>query len=554
MHPRRAISKETLLLAGVLAVNLLMRLFVALRPLASIDGLMIPDDAYLSLTIAKNIAHGLGPLYGTEFTNGFQPLYVFLAAPFYWLWPQELAAPVHAALVLLALCDTLALGLLYRWLRGLTRGRLGPAVAAAAWIFSPYVLATTLNGLETMIAGVSLLGTLCFFQERIWPAEKPPRPGDALRLGLLLGLAVFARIDSAILGAALAALMMDGWRRERATVWPGLRALALIGLGALGVLLPWLGYSHHYTGDLYPVSGRAVRFMSLANVGHDPTLATWYWPMLRSGAAAVLTANRAYLGLGLILLALTLTAGRRRPSGELRARLRPLAPVAAFALLLFLAYTLYIFGDWYFSRYLFPITLASLAALAVLTETAAERLNNPAARRWLAVGLLAAVTGGQAAQPAFRAAFTGSGGRELGYMNVALWARDHIKPGTTVGSSQTGALGYFADTLKIVNLDGVVNKACFRSLVERHNLEYIRQVGIELILGWECNINFICAHSDGDSIRTLTWLNDVDGLRSWGFKWGLYKVNAAYPKGGIGMAATTPAAPGRPQAIPRRMN
>ena len=57
----------------LLALNLLLRCSVALRPLEYIDGLTIPDDAYLSLTIAKNIAAGLGPLYGLEHTNGFQP-------------------------------------------------------------------------------------------------------------------------------------------------------------------------------------------------------------------------------------------------------------------------------------------------------------------------------------------------------------------------------------------------------------------------------------------------------------------------------------------------
>jgi len=64
------------LLAVVVAGCLLARLWMASRPIEQIDGLTIPDDTYLSLTVARNLAAGKGPLYGEGFTNGFQPLWV----------------------------------------------------------------------------------------------------------------------------------------------------------------------------------------------------------------------------------------------------------------------------------------------------------------------------------------------------------------------------------------------------------------------------------------------------------------------------------------------
>ncbi|MEK7250053.1 MAG: hypothetical protein AAB209_06475, partial [Bacteroidota bacterium] len=72
---------ENVVVWALLAINVCIRCIVAARPLEYLDGLTIPDDAYLSLTIARNIAKGLGPLYGFEYTNGFQPLYVFLMVP-----------------------------------------------------------------------------------------------------------------------------------------------------------------------------------------------------------------------------------------------------------------------------------------------------------------------------------------------------------------------------------------------------------------------------------------------------------------------------------------
>ena len=56
---------------SLLATGLVYRLVVALRPLKWLDGVAIPDDTYLSFTIARNLARGLGPLFGTELTNGF---------------------------------------------------------------------------------------------------------------------------------------------------------------------------------------------------------------------------------------------------------------------------------------------------------------------------------------------------------------------------------------------------------------------------------------------------------------------------------------------------
>src|SRR4030067_2176688 len=101
----------------VLLGNFALRLIVALRPVKYLDGLTLPDDTYLCLTLARNIANGLGPLYGTDYTNGFQPLYVFLTAPLYWLFPNDLVTPVHAALILLIIFDTATLYLIYRLVR-----------------------------------------------------------------------------------------------------------------------------------------------------------------------------------------------------------------------------------------------------------------------------------------------------------------------------------------------------------------------------------------------------------------------------------------------------
>ena len=93
----------SLVTSALLAGGLALRVAIALRPLARLDGLTIPDDAYLCLTIARSFGRGLGPYYTDAFTNGFQPLYVLLMAPFYALFPGHDDLAVHVALLLLVL-------------------------------------------------------------------------------------------------------------------------------------------------------------------------------------------------------------------------------------------------------------------------------------------------------------------------------------------------------------------------------------------------------------------------------------------------------------------
>src|SRR5262249_7066684 len=146
-----SVPGERRLLAALLLANLALRLGLQLRPLAFIDDLAIPDDAYLSLTIARNIARGLGPLYGLAPTNRFQRLFVFLMVPVFALVPNDPGIPIHAALALLALFDTAALFLLFRLTSRLSTSRAAPFLVALAWLVHPYAILASLDALETSI-------------------------------------------------------------------------------------------------------------------------------------------------------------------------------------------------------------------------------------------------------------------------------------------------------------------------------------------------------------------------------------------------------------------
>jgi hypothetical protein len=539
--PDRAFQAAFALLVLLAAA---LRAAIAARPLAALDGRTVPDDAYISLHIAKNIGLGLGPLFGDDFTNGFQPLYVWLMAiPAALSGPQALQTVegldhlVKQGLALGAAADLGALILVVLLLRrqGYTRAALAFGLL---WALHPAVLATALNGLETSLA--------IFFFALIWSCADRWRLGHAppsrlVLLGLVIGLGALARIDLLMVGVyfALCSLLLlwRGRRRGRAY----LRRTWLLGNVslALGVALgfaPWLLYSLYYTQRWYPISGQAVRFLSLVGVDRRHM-----WPHYRGmldAAVHALEGALAHLGRAALvalalalLLALTAALRRDRPAlAPLRAALADLGLPLLFGLSLFLAYTFYIFCPWYFGRYLAPLTLVAFVVLGVAFELLLRALPGRPRLQLALFGLaLAAAAAATITLPGVDALLRKGPNARLGYRNLGLWARKHLPAGARIGAPQSGALAYYATHLDVINLDGVVNAAAFRALKRRRMLQYIRDNKIHTIIGWQQNIDLLALHSSGLSSYDWQKKQTIKGFRSWGHPWLVYEVNAPPP-------------------------
>jgi hypothetical protein len=508
---------------ALLTSGFCLRVFVALRPLKWIDGLTLPDDAYLSLTIARSVGRGLGPLYGTSYTNGFQPLWVFLTAPLYAWRPFDLEGNVHAALVVLAGCDTLFAALVCLLVSRWTRSPLAASVAAAAWAVNPYSVRTSLCGLEASLSA-ALAALVLLLLDR----ERDARELDRRRLfvlGIALGLAILARIDNGFL-ALTVALFLVPWHAKPLSqaLRSALARILPVAAAAAAVTAPWLAYSYAYTGDLYPISGRAVRLVALGDrVVKGGTLEGYRGTLLGEAWAWFLQDNAFLLCLvaGLLLVVVLFF---RSDLTSLAPALRRAAPALLWGTLLFFVYPLHVLAHWFFPRYQYPILVPLLLVLGLLvgfvtSRPRLERIAMPLAAT-LAVGSLAFhATRHETATLLFAR-------RENleGYRAIGLWARNTFPRGTAIGSSQTGALGYFAPDLRVVNLDGVVNRACYDSLVARRNIDYILDERIDYVLGWPNNIGFIHLFSDRPVDPFLVPLGPVPGIKSWGNEWLLYRV------------------------------
>jgi len=92
-----------------------------------------------------------------------------------------------------------------------------------------------------------------------------------------------------------------------------------------------------------------------------------------------------------------------------------------------------------------------------------------------------------------------------------------LDPEAVVGGFQTGALAYFAPTgIRVVNLDGVVNRDAYRALRERRIFAYLRERRVTFLADWGMNLSALGSFSDessGARVRVEFAAPEQGGLR-----------------------------------------
>jgi hypothetical protein len=486
-------TRERWLLVALVVASLAPRLWMATRPIDAVDGLTIPDDTYLSLTVAENIAAGRGPSYGAQPTNGFQPLWVYLLSPVF-RFAADRFAPLRAGLVLGALFDSASVLVLLLWLKKRGLSLEARVIAGAAWAASPWLILTANNGLETSMALFFVIATLAGLNRH------------PVMLGALLGLAVLSRVDLALLAIVAAVVVL---RRS------GLRAVVIAAAVAVAVNAPsWL-YLWHHTRKLFPISGTAVRHYAL-----------WFargwvsfFGQVLSLASFELVARGAQVLLAVAAMVALLLARRRLRA--LSTSITDLRPAWAFAGVLLLAYVFWIPGFWYFHRYLVPCVVPLFPLLGSAAHVALEGLAARTRFAITAAGVVLLAAG---------AFFSPSGnifvdhGAGRGYLAVAQWAEHHFPKDTVIGSAQTGALGYAATDLTVANLDGVVDSSALDALKHKTMGAYLRQRHVQYVIGFGINITYV--QDASPDLPASAWVHEgqAEGIASWGTPWEIYRL------------------------------
>ena len=465
--------RSLILLTGLTLIGMAIRLFYAWQPLPGLLEQGMADDAFYYLTIARNIAGGLGVSFDSITpTNGFHPLYALILVPVFkiFLDSPELAAKL--ALSVLMVINALTALLLYQTVRQVSITA-GGIFAAILWLFNPWVLIIALGGVESAVYIFCAALTIFLYLQCIATTGQTHRFRWTIALGVSAAVTVLARSDGIFL---ISAILLEGavfTLRTRSHSGRGeLARQALTFLAASGmVLVPWLLWNQLTFGYPTQVSGMAVHWQTHYDViGGAAKAAKLLQSTLRMAYGSLFFSIQAVV-VGVLWLAVKLITGRRhetqgnQPSlSGLEARLVWVVCIYAIQTILFYAVYLWQEQFWYFMPLLYIMALIGgllFAKIVAITRGLTQGFQRFAQGMAITIVLLLGVIfwwgwqgGWLKIYPAQRNA-----------LFIAEMLSTQTEAGARVGAWNSGILGYLSGRA-VINLDGVVNNTLY---------DYVRQ-------------------------------------------------------------------------------
>lgn len=459
----------------LIIVSASAQLFLVSRPLDFLITHLLPDDAFYYFEIARNIALGAGSTFdGLNPTNGYHPLWLLALVPIFSFFSTGGAvdiAPIHAALAMAVALNAVTAFFVSRILSRFTRDEAVRAVGLFVWLFNPFILYETVNGLETSF---SLFFLALFFLLALRTEEG--RDPDGVVLGASAGLMVLARLDLAVYFVAflLWLLARHGWRQ-------GVRNALLAGIVASAVVSPWFVWNIVHFGTPIPSSSVASTIVNHGLIVQDHG-DSW----LQTGKAAIYHSqyelDKLFERTGMYaiacaffgaMIALLVLGHSYVPQ---RAALMTMTQAFAGAFLfLFLANAgvRWTVRSWYFVSF--------NVFLAILVVSVADAFLPYMRRVWRKRALAFLVLAIAFSFFVNWSKVQRHGMPEQREMHkAALRMNESLPEGSVIGVFNAGIQGYVSRHT-VVNLDGLVNNAALDALRQKALWSYVKVSGIEYI-------------------------------------------------------------------------
>ncbi len=443
------------------------------------------EDGYLMLTLARNLALGLGmsTAEGTLPSNGTQPLATLLWALVFKLVGGDKTQGVYGVLVLEVLISLAAAYAIYRLalllLPANEPGKAQASMVAALWFAHPGIVMHTMNCLETGLYGLTLTVALILLLRG--PANPDSAWGHWAKVGLALGIGFWARNDLILLCAALAVVHLV-WGLPGAPASRSLRFAQLSVAGALvaAIASPWLIFNQLNFGSVVPISGQSE---ALAAVFAEnlwltfPNLLEYLAIPLR--VPSTLESNWAVVAASAALL-LSVAALLYRyqkslePQGKTRsAILLGLCMASMFTLF----YGLWFGAGHFMSRYMFALSPLCVVLVGYVAVWTLDQLH----RRVGQFGPVAALAGIGLVIAGLLVREYRRGDQHM-HFQVVRWVEANVSEDVWLGAIQTGTLGYFHD--RTINLDGKVNAEALAARKTDSVAEYVVGSKIMYLVDW----------------------------------------------------------------------
>ncbi len=469
------------LIVAALVLGTVYRLWPVVAGTPALAQFFMTEDGYLMLTIARNMAIGLGMSVsdGTIASNGVQPLATVLFSVPYLLTGGDKVlglAGVHLIAVAISLGGLFAVRALARdLLRGQDDTPLWPWFVAALWFLGPLLLFHTMNGLETGLYTAMIAVTLVIFGQVLAKGQGATF-ADRMILGAACGVTFLARNDGAFLVTAI--FVVWGLRNlivQRDGILKVVADLTPPGVLSLIVAAPWLINNYVNFGSIVPVSGTAQALSGGFAKNADLLPAMLFentFPMLPVPAALQVMPAFQFAAVLLVLgLVGVFVVQAWRRGGPTR---YVVVAFLLFSLIMCVYYGLYFGAGWFLSRYLAPLAPLTITAAVSVAIGLLRRIPQAATILGLASLVVCLVLLGRAATFSVR---------PQGHFQVVDWVSTNVPAETWVGAVQTGTVGYWHD--RTINLDGKVNPEALEAiLTEGHVLNYVLESPIEVLADW----------------------------------------------------------------------
>jgi hypothetical protein len=443
-------------------------------------------------------------------------------------------------------------------------------ITAVIWAFSPVVTKQTANGLETSLA-VFMFATVVYYYLTRVRSNEAPSFSNFMVLGVLVGLSVLARVDQVFV--ALAVLLDYLFvLKNRGSVAVGMRGIATAIVMCVVVYSPWLLFNFFAMGTVIQDSGTATRFLSIAYAplfdlgpsemidqgpslafvwGHvvkavavlkvSPPIHVLFRGMEKIGVATGLTGIFGVLASvfgAALVLGLVYVARKHRNDPQMK-RIGELRFLLLVAVTLIAAYSFYVFGVFFFIRYLYPIYFVACVFAAFYLALLFKQLSVRA--RWMrgAAVTFGAVYIGAFAYMAYTSAFRSQ--PTYYFYDVAKWIDANTYEDETIGVFQGGAIGYLSSR-KVINLDGKVNREALAALRDKSIVSYLEATGVDVVLDNSNVLSlFLGAKENPARFAKAGYERIMHGARDGVPGWSAYRINGH-------VISTVPAKYGSPKA------
>jgi len=449
--------KVKFILLLIIAISFLARLYVALSPIDVLITKTIQDDAFMGISVARNIALGKGITYnGVDKTNGFQPLWPFMLIPIYHFFDGDDA--LHAILVFASFLEILSIILIFKISQKFLSDSLSLVVSALYGI-NPFVIFQTISGIDVVLSVFFVL--LSFYYYNLKKKKE-------LILGLILGFAIFTRMDNVFL---LLSFVLHSFWINRKNLFLAIKKSLLMIIPAIIVISPWLLWSFINFGKIIPSSSEgsfigyhySFRNVPLFSVLENNVMKT-VGTILHLFGVTGETLSISSVVLSLFIFSCFVLSYKD---------LKRMLPILLFLIFLSMFYTFYLWRIHV--RYFLPL-FPFVSLICVIG------VNNVLSKypKIKTIGFFAIFTILFA-----HIIFNGFEQWKVGYYNWQYemyegtkWIKENTQKSDIIGSLYCGTNLYFSDR-RVINLDGLLNDEATKAIQEKRLYSYMKEKGVK---------------------------------------------------------------------------